>query len=614
MIVAIAIAAVIGVAIAVYLVSDHNDDGTFAVTYYKDGRKVLETRVPPGTSLMVYGDMGESKSLGRFVGWNTKTDMTGTMMMPGSQIKVDRNISLFAAMAGNGLFMIVLPGEQKGYTLTADPLYAVMGGSSIVTYTLLPSHMEESMVISVNGNPMKLDAMKRIHISNITEDQFVTVTGVFDKREHSISLPEEQRGYTLASSAEKVHHGESYTLEFTMLEGYRKTDDFGIRLNGGDARVPTDGILLIEDVMDNHLITVTGVVPDEYSVILGKNISALVNGAPSSKVTVEDVLTILPNEGYFIPESFNTQIIGKFTSDWDGYHVSSNIAFPSVLRITAGDNVKMNGWSSNMAFVCPGDVIGISPASGHQFPDDYTNTIKKLKGVRYSAEGFSFSDDAELPSIYSVIFNDYNKIHATFYVVGGVICPLPKNNPERIGYYFEKWDTVPTKPVDSDLLIISIWDPMTHEVYFGPNLIVQVGNKNYSFVEGTDEPPRIIKINSDEKVIINTAPFLGLTLPINYGPSQTNKVVYRDGYYEILGDASFPGITTVEYMDSGLNSRQIYLASIGRAYTILPAPAENMEGYKFLGWMFDGEYVNSQITIIENKPYTIYAKWAPIDS
>jgi len=62
---------------------------------------------------------------------------------------------------------------------------------------------------------------------------------VFDKREHSISLPDDQNGYVLASSAEKVHHGGSYTLEFTLLPGYMGSQYFGIHVNGGEARMPS---------------------------------------------------------------------------------------------------------------------------------------------------------------------------------------------------------------------------------------------------------------------------------------------------------------------------------------------------------------------------------------
>lgn len=608
-IVAIAVAAVIGAAFAIFILTDGSDERSFAVTYYKDGDKLLDVKVSAGTSVTIYGDMGISDDQGTFIGWNTKPDMSGKILTPGAQIKVNENTSLYAAVLGSGVYAVILPYEQKGFSITADPMYVGSGGSSILSYSLMPSHMEEELVIAVNGNPMKLDAMKRIHLSNITVNQTVTVTGVFDKREHSISLPEEQRGYVVTSSEEKVHHGESYVLEYTLLPGYRESIDFGFHVNGGEAKKPTDGTLLIEDVKDNHVITVTGVEPIEYNVSSGKNISVFVNGVPSSKATVEDIITILPEKDYIIPETFGSQIKGMFSVEEDEYRIASNVVFPSVLRITAGDNVKIDDRSSDTIFVCPEDTIRISPAYGYTLPSNYLNTAKNLNGVKYTQERFSFNDDAVLPSIYKVIFNGYNKIHATFFVVGGTTIPLPQNNPERLGYYFEKWDVNLILPVVSDLSITPVWDPMIHDVFFGPNLLVMVGNKPYYFKEETNDPPRTITVRSDEKVVIKN--IFDLSMPDDYGP-QSGMAFYKDGYYEILGDCTFRGITYLKYIEQDPYEGPVYSATIGRGYVILSEPSEDKEGYYFAGWLCEDESIWGQI-MVENKPYTIIAKWNPIN-
>ena len=606
-VIVIAVAAVAGAASAVFFITDSGDEGSFAVTYYKNGDKMLETKVTAGTFVTVYGDMGDSGSHGRFIGWNTKQDMSGKMLVPGSQMTVLGNISLYAVMLGSGVFAIVLPEEQKGFSITADPMIVGKGGSSIISYSLMPSHMDDDLVIMVNGNPIKLDAMKRIHLANITEDQIVTVTGVFDKREHSISLPEEQRGYVLTSSAEKVHHGESYVLEYLLLPGYREAYGFGIRLNGGEARMPSDGLLLIDDVMDNHTITVTGVEPIEYRMSSGKNISVLVNGIPSAKATVEDIVTILPEEWYFIPDTFDAQISGMFSVDEEGYRIAGDVAFPSVLKITSGDNVKMDGWNSGTAFVCPADTIKVVPAYGYSLPGNYFEKAKNLNGVKYSAERLSFSDDAELPSIYKVVFNGYNKVHATLFVVGGTIITQPHNNPERLGYYFLDWDVDSLQLVISDLSIMPLWGPMTFDVYFGPNIMVEIGSKLYFFEEGTDEPPRTIKIKADEKVVVKS--ILYKDLPDDYGP-YGGKAYYIDGHYEIFGDCSFPGVTFVYYIESQTLSK-VCSATIGTDYFVLLEPTVIKEGYCFTGWTCDGVHIESKITV-ENRLYVLCANWEPI--
>ncbi|MCL1978762.1 MAG: hypothetical protein FWG60_01190, partial [Methanomassiliicoccaceae archaeon] len=329
----IAVAVIVGAACA-FMFLNNGEDDSYKVTYFKKGKMVSEETVPAGTYVTIIDGIGADDDQERFIGWNTRSDMSGSTLLPGTLYRVDRSISLHAMAAGSEMFAIILPEKKEGFNITADPMMVVRGGSSIISYSLEPSHVDDDLVIFVNGNPMKLDAMKRIHLTDINEDKIVTVTGIYDRREHSISLPDDQRGYVLTSSAEKVHHGESYTLEFKLLPGYAETQEFGIHVNGGDAKRPSEGTVLIEDVRDNHVITVTGVEPIRYDISAGRNVLVFVNGAAASKATVEDTVTIQPADGYSVPETFNAQIKGKFTVKGNGYKVTDNIVFPSILKIT----------------------------------------------------------------------------------------------------------------------------------------------------------------------------------------------------------------------------------------------------------------------------------------
>jgi len=280
-----------------------------------------------------------------------------------------------------------------------------------------------------------------------------------------------------------------------------------------------------------------------------------------------------------------------------------------VLKITAGDNVKIDSGNLSTVFVCPGDKVKISPASGYSLPENYINKATGLNGVKYSAERFSFSDDVVLPSIYKVLFNGYNKVHATFYVVGGLVVPVPQKNPEREGYYFDGWDVSSTLLVTSDLSIKPIWDPITHNVYFGPNLIVEVGSKYYFFEEGSHNPPRTIKIKSDENVVIKS--IFDLTLPDDFGP-QSGVAFYKGGYFEILSDCSFPGVTTFEFIAFDGKDSYIYSATIGTGHTITLEPTVKKDGYAFMGWTYEDKLVIGQI-VVENKQYVLYANWKLTD-
>ncbi|MCL2149295.1 MAG: hypothetical protein FWH47_08175, partial [Methanomassiliicoccaceae archaeon] len=570
------------------------------------GDVVLERAVQAGASVTIEGGGGISNGAGRFVGWNAEPDMSGSVYLPGSQLRLYRDVSLYAMLVDSEVYAVILPENQVGYTMTADPATVASGGSTIITFTLLPSHMDDDMVIAVNGNPMKLNALREIHLLDVTEDKVVTVTGVYDKRMHSITLPDDQRGYSLTASAESVHHGEPYTLQYALLPGYWETTDFGIHISGVDTRTPSGGAVTIEDVRDNHVITVTGIEPIRYNVAAGSNIAAYVDGAVAAKATVEDIVVILPAEGYEIPGTFNSHITGGFKVSGEGYRITGDVAFPSVWKVSAGDNVLADGGKA--AFVCPGDRVTVSAAAGYWLPDDYPDAVRALDGAAYSPPRYTFSKDATLPSVYKVVYNGYNSVHDTICVVDGSEVPSPIDAPKRLAYYFVGWDAAPL-PVTSNMSVQSIWEPMVHDVFFGPNLIVQVGNMFYLFDEDSlNNKPRTIQIRTDEKVIIEN--YFELPLPDNYGP--IGNASYRGGYYEIMGDCSFPGITTVKYLENGTLDGIEEPAVIGCAYNVLREPTVNKEGYTFERWLHNDVPVGDVI-FVENIRYLLIPEWSPND-
>jgi len=605
-IIIIVVASVAAVAVlGAFVLNGDDDNSTYKVTYYKNGNKISERTVSAGTLETISEFASAKDASDRFVGWNTQADLSGETLKPGTRLTVNRDISLHAMVVSSGVYAIILPAEQEGYTITAEPSTVVSGGESVLTYRLMPSHMEEDLVISVNDNPMKLDAMGKIYLEKINSDQIVTVTGVYDKTEHSITLPKEQTGYVLTASAEKVHDKQTYALEFRLLKGYKETSDFGIHINGGDAKIPTDGVILIEDVRDNHLITVTGVEPILYSVSSGKNVTVLVNGTAASKATVEDDLTVVPADGYTIPATFDSQIRGEHTVSGGIYRITDNISFPSVLKITVGDNVKIGNSTSKTVFVCPGDLVKIGPASGYSAPDNYANKVGGLSGVRSASGGFYFSEDAILPSIYRVDFYGYTGVFETFWVIGGTAVPFVESAPKRVAYNFGGWDVESTSIVNSNLSIHSIWNPITYNVYFGPNLVVSVGKMTYTFIQGSSTPPRTIQIRSDESVVIRTC--FDLSLPDDYCP-QAGIANYMGGHYEIIGDCSFPGVTYVGYLMSDGSDGPSYSVTIGSYYTPLSEPVDKKEGCYFLGWLYEGKLIIGQIKI-ENEVYLLSASW-----
>lgn len=599
-IIGVVIAISVCAAVAVVLLSDSDNDNekSFNLSYYDNGKLIKEDSYPKGSSvvLMEWSSDDEDK---RFVGWNTARDGKGSSYQSGQKLTVNGNISLHTTFVSGGTYAIILEYDENKCTLSADPELVQSGGSSLVTYKLLPGNIEKDFIIAVNGSPMKLNSMNRILIENVTEDKIVTVSGVYDVREHNITIPSEQKGYVLTVSEERVHHGESYEISYKLLPGYKETTDFGIQIGDGTPMRPVNGKIVVNDVKGDHLITVLGVEAIKYDITAGKNTVLKVKGETATTATVEDLIRVVPNDGYDLPKTFNSNINGPIKSDGDGYRVTGNATFPSVVKVTIGKNVTINGGNATV-IVCTTDKVTISYSSGYGLPPDFIDTIKAKEGAKYSSGKFTFGSDIVIPSIYKVTYNGDKGIHETFYVTGGSPLPTPGKDPTKVAYLFVGWKTDDVSNVNENLEIVALWSPLTHDVYFGPNLVITIKSETFS----SNEVPNIT-VTSDDKVKIST--IFGNILPDDFSP-ETGSAIYEDKYYQIISDCTFPGVTSIEYVDSELMQNHIVIVSIGRGYELPELPIWSKPGYIFDGWNLEGTILLEPL-IIKNKPYVISSTW-----
>ncbi len=69
-------------------------------------------------------------------------------------------------------------------------------------------------------------------------------------------------GYTLsaqAGSENPVKEGDSFTFRFALANGYQKTADFAVKVNGVKVELTADGTYTISDIRENQTVTVEGV-------------------------------------------------------------------------------------------------------------------------------------------------------------------------------------------------------------------------------------------------------------------------------------------------------------------------------------------------------------------
>ncbi|MDD3379215.1 MAG: InlB B-repeat-containing protein [Candidatus Methanomethylophilaceae archaeon] len=497
---------------------------------------------------------------------------------------------------GDPIYNIILPEDQLGYSLTSDVSTLSEGGRCVVTYSLKSGYMDDDLIILLNGFVVEHDGMNRIYISDVKEDQIFSVSGVLDKRTYTITVPDDQIGYMLTASETLVHYGQSYEITYVLNPGYEQGSSFKISANGGVGLIFASGTVTVENVHANQILMVTGVDPVDYMITGGNNVVIKVNGVSASTATVEDVITIEPASGYSLPSTFRSNISGLITACEGGYKITGNVAFPSISKLTVGNNVLVNGTGENsVIYVCSTDPLSISAKAGYSLPDNYSTTISSLSGVTHTSTTYMFADDVSLPSIYKVQYMGYSTQHAKYYQISGSILMIP-SDPIRLAYEFVRWDFTGSI-VTCDLIINSEWSPCVYQVTFGPNLIVNVDGITYAI-----NATRVMSINSSQSIVIR-APG-NANLPEGYAPNDLNGRIQLGGYYSVIGDCIFPGLSAIMFSDEVYDTPSAY-AVIGHEY--YPPSLENKDNLIFLGWKLDTEFISS-ITVV-NLSYVLIATW-----
>ncbi len=94
----------------------------------------------------------------------------------------------------------------------------------------------------------------------------------------NVTVPTEQKGYTLTVDESLVEYNESSKITFALQDGYSKTDDFKVKVNGKEVTLDSNDEYTISDIHEDQVITVEGV--DD---ITAPTINGLENGKTYTK-------------------------------------------------------------------------------------------------------------------------------------------------------------------------------------------------------------------------------------------------------------------------------------------------------------------------------------------
>ena len=583
-----------------------------SVRYYNGASMIHETTVGSGSKTTTIDFTGNINPLKKFLGWSTDPSGTERIYPSGHSLTVYNDISLYAVISDNieTFYIVTLPEEEEqlsmGYKITADSVLIPEGGKCTLTYTLLIGYADDDLRITVNGSSVGRDGANKVHISNVKENLLVEVSGIRNTRSYSISVPEEQIGYSLTVTSDNVNHGGWYEITYSLKPHFTEVPgNFKVSIKGGKTLSFYQGRATVSDVTSNHTIVVEGVEPTNYKITAGKNTKLMINGVQAQTARFDDVITPVSNSGYEIPLNYGTCVPNTVTINGGGYSVSGDSVFPSVVKIEMGDNISITGQSKKSFFACTNDVLTISYPGG--LPSSYKPTILNLPGVSSKGTGFCFDNDTKLPGIYTITYQGQTTIYEVFHETEGQRIPVPGKNPERPGCDFSKWNTDETI-VKNNINIPALWSLHSFEVKFGSNI-------SYSIDGVPHIEPNSFILTVENEIKIKGA--LGYVLPDGYIPI---SVIEKNGGYYATTATEFRTIYLVEYrdLDSGKNYRY-YLAENGFHFIINPAIQQNplfelnfdVEGHSkdmFIGWTNGVEtYTSGSIRI--NSNLILFPKW-----
>ena len=270
------------------------------------------------------------------------TDDDLSITVNGSRIELDGtnkahipNVRENLSVAVNGIrntrsYDISTPEEQIGYSLLVSSDNVNHGGSYEITYSLHPHYSETQgkFKISVNGGKALSLYQGHITVSNITNNQTITIEGV------------EPTNY-------KITAGKNTKLTVNGVQAQTaRFSDIVIPVSDKDYEIPSNyGTCVPKTVTTNgggYSVTGDSVFPSIVKIDLGENISVTGQSKKSFFACTEDTLIISYPGG--LPSSYGPTILDMpgVSSKGNGFCFNNDTKLPGVYAITYQGYTKVH--------------------------------------------------------------------------------------------------------------------------------------------------------------------------------------------------------------------------------------------------------------------------------
>ena len=240
-----------------------------------------------------------------FKGWFSDANFTTqiTSIVKGSF----ENVTLYASWDINKYTITFVNGV--GYSFEIDNGDTLVEYGKTFSFSVIPVNSDAKFIVKSNGVALSSDNSGKYKISNVTENQIITVEGI-SAEEYVITLPTSDAYTITPSSTSPVKSGGSFTFSLELNSGYN-SDNMVIKANDA-VLTSNDGNYTVNDITSNILITVEGVVKNQYSVTFDYN-----NGSESIFVNVaHNGKVAKPNDPIRIGYTFNKWLLSESAYDF----------------------------------------------------------------------------------------------------------------------------------------------------------------------------------------------------------------------------------------------------------------------------------------------------------
>ncbi|MCB6994688.1 hypothetical protein LI177_14480, partial [bacterium 210820-DFI.6.37] len=344
-----------------------------------------------------------------------------------------------------------------------------------------------------------------------------TEVTIGEGRKLTVTVPENQTGYTLTvDKAELSYDGET-TLSFSLKDGYSKTDGFSITVNGEEITLTEDNTYTISDVKEDVKISVTGVADitaptgtievseNKWNTFLNRiTFGLFFKETKSVTITGEDACSGIASICYHVSnkEISNTNI-KEDSIEWKNYEnaFSINPSNKYIIYAKITDNAGNVTYISSDGIIIYTDAVSetteLSYVKGQtdsnltvtvKLNDNTVSSISNGNGVLESGKDYTISAEADDTSVITINKSYLEGLDAGDYKLTIDYKPLGVDYVEKDG------NAAPTETS----IDLRVRDLMTYTVPTAKEALTYNGNAQ-SLLKGGEADGGTVYYSTDEE-------------------------------------------------------------------------------------------------------------------